>query len=216
MFRRYLLPRLTWIFYRLLIMTWRITVSYHPKAEALLKSPETAIIAHWHGDELAILHLVKPLRIATMTSTSKDGSLINFVIQKLGGATSRGSSTRGGASALRGLVRLCRLGFRASMAVDGPKGPLHQVKPGVFELAKLINGDIVPLGASAHPKYVFKRSWNQAILPLFFAKVVIYFGEPIHLPFNDGPFDPRNPEWAHQLHDALSDAARQSANLIAS
>src|SRR5690606_38219935 len=112
-------------------------------------------------------------------------------------------------------VRLCRQGFRASMAVDGPKGPLHQVKPGVFELAKLINGAIVPLGVSADPKFVFKKSWNQAVLPLFFAKVVIYFGEPIMLPFN-GTFDLRDQEWANQLGRSLSDAARQSANLIAS
>ena len=79
---------------------------------AAKKNQNPLIFAHWHGDELCVLPLVPKYRIATMTSTSKDGALIDFAVRQFRGATSRGSSTRGGAGALKGLVRLC---IRASV-----------------------------------------------------------------------------------------------------
>jgi lysophospholipid acyltransferase (LPLAT)-like uncharacterized protein len=144
MFREWVLPWIVWFFYRTWTWTWRIRLV---EPEALLRAKATGdrlVFAHWHGDELCIVPQVTAFRIATMTSTSKDGQLIDFVIRKLGGATSKGSSTRGGIGALKGLVRLVREGYRASMAVDGPKGPLHIVKPGVFELSRLADAKIVP------------------------------------------------------------------------
>ena len=113
-----------------------------------------------------------------MTSTSKDGQLIDFIIRKLSGVTSRGSSTQGGVGALKGLVRLMRDGHCAPMAVDGPKGPLHKVKPGVFELSRLAGVRIVPMGAASSNVIVFQKSWNKAYLPKPFARVHVYFSEP--------------------------------------
>lgn len=161
--------------------TWRIRIVESPGLQLLRRKGESCIFAHWHGDELAILHLVPIYNIATMISTSKDGEIMNSIILKLGGVASRGSSTRGGASALRGLIRLIRSGHSGSIAVDGPKGPLHEVKPGIFELAKLTGKMIVPMGILAKSKYIFKKSWNQTYLPLPFAKVLIFFEEPYAL-----------------------------------
>ena len=112
-----------------------------------------------------------------MTSTSVDGQLIDYVIRKLGGATAKGSSTRGGSNALRGLVSagLMEEGYRASMAVDGPKGPIYQVKPGVFELSKLAGAWIAPLGVANSSQFVFQKSWNKARLPKPFRSVVVCF-----------------------------------------
>ena len=129
MIQKYLLPRIVWWFYFLCSASWRKKIYYFPEVEEAIKGEKPVLLAHWHGDELAVLHLVKPFKIATMTSTSKDGELINFVIKKLGGATSRGSSTRGGVTALMGLIRLMKKGYNSSMAVDGPRGPIYQVKP---------------------------------------------------------------------------------------
>src|SRR5262245_2376692 len=127
MFRAYVLPWLTWIFYRLWTATWRVNVIESTGMKKALSEGRPIVFAHWHGIELSIVPLIKTYRIATMTSTSKDGQLIDFAIRKFGGATSKGSSTRGGIGALKGLVRLMtKNGRNASMAVDGPKGPLHE------------------------------------------------------------------------------------------
>jgi lysophospholipid acyltransferase (LPLAT)-like uncharacterized protein len=178
MFRRHVLPWLVWFFYRLWTWTWRIECIEPESLKESKARGERLIFAHWHGDELCIVPMVTEYKIATMTSTSKDGQLIDFVIRRLGGATSHGSSTRGGVGALKGLVRLINEGFRASMAVDGPKGPLHKVKPGVFELSRLAKARIVPVGAATSRAIVFEKSWNKARLPKPFARVAIIFGEP--------------------------------------
>lgn len=213
MFRRWFLPRLVWWLYRLWTWTWRVQVVCSDATRELIKTNPPLIFAHWHGDELAIVPLVTEYRIATMTSTSADGALIDFVIRKLGGATSRGSSTRGAVSALKGLVRLVRQGYRASMAVDGPKGPLHKVKPGVFELSFLAKAYIIPTAAASNRAKVFAKSWNKARLPLPFAHVVVTFGSAIS-PISESE-NCKNPELRDELAHALVDASGYAAKLVA-
>jgi lysophospholipid acyltransferase (LPLAT)-like uncharacterized protein len=209
MFRRYFLPWIAWYFYRLWTATWRLECIEAPGLQAAKKNGESLIFAHWHGDELCILSLVTPYRIATMTSTSKDGQLIDFIIRRLQGATSRGSSTRGGVGALKGLVRLMREGYCASMAVDGPKGPLHQVKPGVFELSRLANARIVPMGAAALHAIVFQKSWNKAKLPKPFARVCVQFLEP--WPAMKREDDVKDPQLAQRLAADIAKACQVAA-----
>lgn len=178
MFRRFVLPWILLVVYRLWTWTWRLEWVESPGLKRALENGDRIIFAHWHGDELCIVPLVVPFKIATMTSTSKDGQLIDFVIRKFGGATSKGSSTRGGIGALKGLIRLMKTGRNASMAVDGPKGPIYKVKPGVFELSRLAQAKIVPMGAAASNAITFHKSWNKAKLPKPFSRVKVYFGEP--------------------------------------
>ncbi len=205
--------RIVYWLYRALFATWRIDYSEHPEAARLISQRQPVLLAHWHGDELAIIHLVKRLKLATMTSTSSDGSLVDYVIHRLGGYTSRGSSTRGAVTALKGLVRLCREGHPTSMAVDGPKGPIRQVKPGVFELSRLCGAPIVPVGVFAQSAFIFKKSWNKAILPKPFSRVVIYFGQPLAAITRD--HDPKNPELAARLSQAIIDASGHAGFTIA-
>lgn len=178
MFRRYVLPWLILIFYRLWSATWRLRVVESEGLKRAKTDGSPLVFAHWHGCELSVVPLVGKYKIATMTSTSKDGQLIDFVIRKFGGATSKGSSTRGGVGALKGLLRLIKSGFRASIAVDGPKGPIHQVKPGVFEVSRLADAQIVPVGSAASHSIIFHKSWNKAFLPKPFSRVTVYFSEP--------------------------------------
>lgn len=206
MFRRFVLPWIVWLFYRLWTSTWRLEVHESEGLKAAIAKQSPLIFAHWHGDELCVVPLVRRYKIATMTSTSKDGQLIDFVIHKLGGATSRGSSTRGGIGALKGLVRLVREGYRASMAVDGPKGPLHEVKPGVFELSRLSDALIIPVGAAADNAIVFHKAWNKAYLPKPFSRVVVHFSDP--WPAIQRDQAAKAPELAESLKAAISKACK--------
>jgi len=209
MFRKYILPWLVFFIYRLWTASWRKTVTMAPGLQRALKERQPVIFAHWHGDELVIIPFVPVFNIATMTSTSKDGELVDFVLKKLGGVTSRGSSTRGGIGALKGLIRFMRTGdHNASMAVDGPKGPLHQVKPGVFELSKVTSALIVPVGVACHSAKIFEKSWNKAIMPWPFAKVVVEFTEPFPAVNREGPVNLE--ENSEKLRSAIFDAGQQA------
>jgi len=201
-FKTALLSRLGYWIYRLLSATWRVELDEQPPFLEEIENPQPVVIAHWHGNELALIHLVKRYRIATLASQSRDGEIMNRILISLGAATSRGSSSRGGMAGLRGLVRLCRANrHNVSFAVDGPKGPLHVVKPGVFEFSRLMNAPIYAASVSANRVWCLHRSWNRAILPKPFARVKIRFVrvfDPI-----SKTMDIHDPELAGQLERHL-------------
>ncbi len=207
--RTNILPHLTLLIFRLLWWSWRITLIEPAEMQSFLKEKRPLILAHWHGDEIALLHLVRRYRLATITSTSKDGELMTRVISKLGGVSSRGSSTRGGVSALKGILRLLKTGeHNCSIAVDGPKGPIYKVKPGIFEISRLVGAPIYWVGVSADRFYKFEKAWNKAILPKPFARVYIEWHGPMSpVTKND---DPKSEGLASRLEQNLNAAKHQA------
>ncbi len=213
MFRRHVLPVMVFVFYRLLRMTWRVTFDECPAFRRALDNHDPVVIAHWHGDELGLIHLVRRYRIATITSTSKDGELMNRVLVWLGAATARGSSTRGGANAMRGLISHCRKnGNNVSFAVDGPKGPIHKVKPGVFEFSRLMQAPIFVASIGISRPWVFHRSWNKAVLPKPFSRVHVRIAEGMPVITRDQ--DAREIALAAQLEQMLHEGQGIAAGAI--
>lgn len=213
MFRRHVLPAIVFVFYRLLRMTWRVTFDECPAFRRALDNHDPVVIAHWHGDELGLIHLVRRYRIATITSTSKDGELMNRVLVWLGAATARGSSTRGGANAMRGLISHCRKnGNNVSFAVDGPKGPIHKVKPGVFEFSRLMQAPIFVASIGISRPWVFHRSWNKAVLPKPFSRVHVRIAEGMPVITRDQ--DAREVALAAQLEQMLREGQGIAAGAI--
>jgi lysophospholipid acyltransferase (LPLAT)-like uncharacterized protein len=148
-----------------------------------------------------------------MTSTSTDGEIMNTALKLLGAKTSRGSSTRGGVSALKGLIRLSKAGRNCTFAVDGPRGPIHEVKPGVFELSRLTNANIYVCGVFCDRAWHFPKSWNKTYFPKPFAKIFVLWTGPINA-INKST-DPRSTDLASTLQKQLFDARRNAANFIA-
>lgn len=213
MIRKYLLGGLIWIVYRLWSWTWRIDLEEPESMLADLRNRKPFILAHWHGDELALLVLIQRYRIATITSTSKDGELIDAFIRMSGGSTSRGSSTRGGVSALKGLITLAKSGHNCSFAVDGPKGPIYKVKPGVFEVSRLMRAPIYAAGILCDRAIHFPKSWNQAYFPKPFAKIKIVWRGPLGPAQRDT--NPRDKNIAQELEDLLHSAKDYARKVFA-
>lgn len=211
--RGFFLGFLVWIIYRMLSLTWRVQITTPESMFTAVKEKKGIILAHFHGDELFLISLVKKYRISTMTSTSKDGEIMNTALNLLGAKTSRGSATRGGVSALKGLLKLNKQGYNASFAVDGPKGPIHKVKPGVFEFSRLTKSDIYSCGVAVSDAWHFPRSWNKTYLPKPFAKIqVVWLGPVLAI---DKSQDPRSEVLANTLENQLFDARSQAAKLFA-
>lgn len=204
-FRKYFLGLIVWLFFKSLSSTWRVKIEEPQAMKDFIANGQPLVLAHWHGDEVALIYLVSRYRIATITSTSKDGEMMNTVIRLLGGKTSRGSSTRGAINALKGLIRIVKSEKRnSSFAVDGPKGPIYKIKPGVFELSRLMKSPIFAAGVSCDRAWIFHKAWNKAYLPKPFAKIHIHWVGPV------GPIgpdqDPRSEDLAKQLEDAMRNA----------
>jgi lysophospholipid acyltransferase (LPLAT)-like uncharacterized protein len=71
-------------------------------------------------------------------------------------------------------------GYHATFAVDGPKGPIHEIKPGAVYLAKKTGAPVIAMAASASPAHIFSRAWDLYLLPWPFGKGAVIFGEPIY------------------------------------
>lgn len=214
MLKQKILGLIIWVIYRILSFTWKIEVIEPESMVRALRERRTILFAHWHGDELALLYLIGTYRVATIASQSKDGEMMNTVLRLQGATSSRGSSTRGAVGALKGLIRILREEKRnSSFAVDGPKGPIYQVKPGVFEVSRILQAEIYPAGVSCDRSWRFEKSWNKTFLPKPFAKVRIEWAEALPAVSKDD--DPRSLVLKEKLENALHQSRLRAAkNLL--
>jgi lysophospholipid acyltransferase (LPLAT)-like uncharacterized protein len=148
---------------------------------ALWRGGTPAIYAVWHGRILLLPYLYGWRRARVLASRSRDGELLTRFLECFGLEAVRGSSSRGGAEALRLLTRSLGEGRDAVVVPDGPRGPRETVKPGIVTLARLSGAPIVPvaLGVSAQWRL---RSWDEFRIPRPFARCVLRFGDPIRVP----------------------------------
>jgi lysophospholipid acyltransferase (LPLAT)-like uncharacterized protein len=105
----------------------------------------------------------------------------NGIFRRFGFRTIRGSTGRGGARAAVECARILQNGDTFVFTPDGPRGPSQKVQKGILWLAQKGNAAIIPAGASARPRKLF-RSWDRYLIPLPFAGGVIVVGEPMRIP----------------------------------
>ncbi len=161
-----------------------LTLSIRREEEAVRSHWRTGaptIYTSWHGQILMMPLLYGRLKARVLASRSEDGELAARFIARFGLEVIRGSSTRGGAEALRALTRLLAEGKGVFVVADGPKGPREVVKPGIVMLARLSGAPIVPMAFGASREWRL-RSWDEFRIPKPFARCVMRFGEPIHIP----------------------------------
>jgi lysophospholipid acyltransferase (LPLAT)-like uncharacterized protein len=136
------------------------------------------LFAFWHGTLLPLAYIHRSEGINVLVSTHQDGEYIARIIHGLGFGTSRGSSTRGGIRALRGLMQAAGRQLDLAVTPDGPRGPRERVQPGVVYLAKRLGLPVIPIGVSSNPSLRL-RSWDRFMVPLPFARCTVVYGEPV-------------------------------------
>jgi lysophospholipid acyltransferase (LPLAT)-like uncharacterized protein len=136
----------------------------------------------WHGRILMVPWLNARLRrshgaraVSVLASRSRDGSLMGDYVRRFGLDVIRGSSSRGGAEALRALKSAVDAGRDVALAPDGPRGPRGQLGSGVVALAALTGAPVVPLGFAARPAWHL-ASWDAFQIPVPFARAALVFG----------------------------------------
>ena len=167
--------------------TWRVEILGEDPRPAegpgQAKSDQNAhLAALFHESLLPCTWFFRDRLYSVAVSRSRDGDLIRASLLALGyGEPARGSSSRGGPAALRGLVRMLDHDTTVSVLVDGPRGPARAAKVGIVALARITGTPIQPVAFSAHPAIRLK-SWDRSLIPLPFARVVCAFGTPIAPP----------------------------------
>ncbi|HEX7050079.1 MAG TPA: lysophospholipid acyltransferase family protein [Longimicrobiales bacterium] len=135
----------------------------------------------WHGRLLPPAYLHRGQGVVTLISRSRDGEVLARLVQRWGYLTVRGSSTRGGGTALRELVRHARAGRSLCITPDGPRGPRQKLKPGVLQAARMTGLPIVPVAAGADRAWWF-GGWDRFLVPRPFARIRVVYGAPHEVP----------------------------------
>jgi lysophospholipid acyltransferase (LPLAT)-like uncharacterized protein len=138
------------------------------------------IVAFWHRYLVLMPWIYEGGHVCCLISSSRDGERLTRVSRLLGRGIvpARGSSSRGGASGLREMVRHARAGWDLGITPDGPRGPLRVVQPGVVLAAAATGLPVVPVAWAATRCWQL-RSWDRFVIPKPFARVEAVHGEPL-------------------------------------
>ncbi|HYY95569.1 MAG TPA: lysophospholipid acyltransferase family protein [Pyrinomonadaceae bacterium] len=169
-----------YLFIRLVGSTVRFRVEGWEHWEEAARDGGLPIYTFWHDRIFLTLYFWQRRRIVVMTSRSFDGEYIARFIQRFGCGAVRGSSTRGGATALVELVRLVRRGCPAAFTIDGPKGPRHEAKMGALILAKKTGQAVLPFAVNAE-RFWQVPSWDRLQIPKPFTRATVRIAPPLRV-----------------------------------
>jgi lysophospholipid acyltransferase (LPLAT)-like uncharacterized protein len=150
--------------------------------EEALETSSNYILSMWHQSIFGGGWELKNRHLSPMISQSKDGELIAQTLEHFGFFPTRGSSSAGGTQALRQMIKYLKGPHPAVITSDGPRGPIHEVKPGIITMAKMSKVPIIPWDYLAIEQGVAHKSWDQHKIPKPFTIVVSSFGQPFHVP----------------------------------
>ena len=160
---------------RVWLATLRVEVEIDP---ALRDRNEPWVLSFFHGKQWPLLAWKRRRLTAVMVSLSKDGAMQARALSFLGFSIVRGSSSRGGARGLAGLMRALKKGCDVAFAVDGPRGPYGVPKPGAALAAERAGALLVPMGSAMKSGRVFGRAWDRFALAWPFTRVAVVLGAP--------------------------------------
>lgn len=158
------------------------------KSENYPANDKRVIFALWHHDQLCLDGIPNRDKLNILISKSIDGEIIARVVEQMGFKTVRGSQNKwwkdkGGKEATFELISRLNNGENIAVTVDGPSGPLHQVKNGVIKIAKLTGAPIIPVVWYSKSRFLSSLpTWDKLRIPLWFLKSVNIYGEPIYVP----------------------------------
>ena len=181
-----LIPLLGSLLIKVLHFTMRIDYLNRSEVEKLTREGRNYIIAFWHGRLLMMPYSYPGSRINIIISHHRDGEYISSAMRRFGFHSIRGSSSRGGLSALKQVFREIRRGSDIAVTPDGPRGPKQRVKPGMVQIAKMSGLPIVPVSFSASRKK-FLSSWDSMIIPFPFSRGTFVYGKAIWVPRDATP-----------------------------
>ena len=202
----------THCYIRFVYLTNRWSVEGGDWTRWLTREGRTFIVAFWHGRLLMM-----PLAWHGLTSfhmlisAHRDGRIIAGAMTYFEIGTIAGSTSRGGSSALREILKRLKEGACVGITPDGPRGPAMTVSIGIVNIARLAGVPIVPVTFATSRRRVL-ATWDRFHLALPFGRGVFLFGEPIEL---GAELDEEGLENARRLLETrMVEMAREADRLV--
>lgn len=177
-----IVPRLAALLIRLLGATLRYEDRFESATNPRIPGDRIAgptIYAFWHRSLLVSAHRFRRRNIAILISRSFDGELIARTVERLGFRAIRGSSSRGGPTALKQMAEAYRQGHICALTVDGPRGPAMIAQRGAVQLAQLVGAEWLGAFYALPDRAWTLSTWDRFLIPKPFARVLLTW--PAHI-----------------------------------
>lgn len=155
--------------------------SANPKS---VEYDEHSVFTFWHEYILLMLPKFGFTPMTALCSMHRDGEWVNQTAISLGLNVVRGSTSRGGAAAIRQLRKSIKY---SSIVItpDGPRGPRRQMAPGAIFLASRLQCPLVTGGVGVTNCYRL-NTWDRFAIPKPTSRVRIVLGPKIRIPKKAG------------------------------
>jgi len=163
---------------RLNASTWRVTIENEERLVDAKGEGGGHFMALWHGKMLMGVTHYRGRGYTVLVSQSGDGEISMEMLRSFGYDVIRGSSSRGGARALRTMLEALRRGEVLVITPDGPRGPMHSMNPGLAWMSRATGYGVVPVGF-ASDRCWRAPSWDRMMIPKPWARVAFHYGAPV-------------------------------------
>lgn len=204
---KWMLEWMAALYVRLVFVTSRWEWVGDAESIRLLQKPgESIISAFWHGRLLMMFCAWRNNgdTMHVLISGHRDGLFIANITNKLGLNVVEGSTSRGGARAVRSLIGLLADGDSMAITPDGPRGPRGSVADGAMVLARLTGKPVLPF-AYGVSRGIQLKSWDRFLLPFPFSRGVFACAAPLYFSREDD-----NKAASEKLRLALNEATRMA------
>jgi len=197
--------------FRLSARTWKVEIHGEQNLERARGEGGGYFMALWHGRMLIGLPHYAGRGHQVLVSPSEDGDISERLLKSFGYRVIRGSSSRGGARALRAMLAALHEGDVLVITPDGPRGPMHSMNPGLAWMSRATGYGIVPCGFAAEKAWR-ASSWDRLTIPKPGSRVVFWYGEPIWV--ERGADETAQARATELIGERMLDAERRAAGAL--
>lgn len=144
--------------------------------------PGRMLYVFWHEYILVPAYMRGHCDLTMLVSRHRDAEILVQAARHLGFSCVRGSTNRGGATALRELAECSRFSS-LTITPDGPRGPRRAMSLGPIFLASRLEMPLVPLGLGCDRPWRLS-SWDRFAIPRPWSRCRGVVGPPLRLPPN--------------------------------
>ena len=138
--------------------------------------------ASWHNTVFVMpyvrLKFLRHRKVVVLTSTSKDGAVLENAVGVCDIGAVRGSNSRRAVAALVALRKAIQSGLDVCITPDGPRGPKYQLQAGIIKIAESTGAPIIPIRVKFESAWKLK-TWDAFRVPKPFSRVHVVLGEPL-------------------------------------
>jgi lysophospholipid acyltransferase (LPLAT)-like uncharacterized protein len=141
------------------------------------------IYIFWHEYILFPFYLRGHCNMAMLLSRHRDAEILSYAAYHRGFEFVRGSTNRGGVTALRELLARSKR-MHLTITPDGPRGPRRKLAPGSIYLASKLGLPLVVMGYGYDRPWRVRRAWDQFAIPRPFTRARAVPSGEIFIPPN--------------------------------